>query len=308
MVVSSTNGPDFHRQLKDLTPGISVIGKRTGDMKTKNFLNRNLSLCLLSVFVSVFALCGCAANLTRSLPCTQIRPNIVNIAAQLKASKVGMVPFVSKTTRIEGGHHEGLLQVRQPWIFGISKEQRELLYGNAGELAALSFASELKNQGLSVTLLEDVADATSEQCDFLLTGKVELVTLNTYGHGTKEGFGSAGNYWEATVVFSNLQLTDTRSNRDFHVDDIKSYAKLDNSPTKLDWTMLTVAVKSLKGAFYLHQMQTASNPLKAGSKAKAYVETWKADYTVDEYTISPIEVAARHAAAQFIQQITTRIQ
>ncbi|OQY15551.1 MAG: hypothetical protein B6I32_06830 [Desulfobacterium sp. 4572_20] len=132
--------------------------------------------------------------------------------------------------------------------------------------------------------------------------------LNTYGHGTKEGFGSAGNYWEATVFFSNIQLKDTQSNRVFRVDDIQSYAKLENCPAQLDWTMLTVAVKSLQGALYLYQMRAASSPFTAISKGKKYVETWKADYALDKYVVSPIEVAARHAAAQFLQRLSTDAQ
>jgi hypothetical protein len=88
------------------------------------------------------------------------------------------------------------------------KGTEDMLYGNAGQLAALSFVSELKDQGLTVTLLEDMPSTTSRDYDLLLTGQVECVILNTYGHGTKEGFGSAGNYWEATVFFSNIKLTD----------------------------------------------------------------------------------------------------
>ena len=264
---------------------------------------RNLLLGGLLLLLGPYVLSGCAANITRSLPVTQVRPSMVDIAPNLKSSRLGIVLFAHKDAKIEGGHHEGLLQVRQPWIFGISKAQKDMLYGNAAELAALSFASELKNQGLFVTLLKDARDVSSNNSDLLLTGKVERVILNTYGHGTKEGFGSAGNYWEATVSFSNIKLTDVQSQKGFPVGDIQSYAKLENCPAQLDWTMVTVAVKSLKGALLLYQIQTASSPLTVASKGKKYVETFKADYTVDKYMISPIEVAARHAAAQFLQRI-----
>lgn len=178
-----------------------------------------------------------------------------------------------------------------------------MLYGNAGQLAALSFVSELKNQGLTVTLLKDMPRPSSKDFDLILTGKVERVILNTYGHGTREGFGSAGDYWEATVFFSNIRLRDMRSNKILKADTIQSYAKMKDSPAELDWTMLTVAVKSLQGALYLYQMQTASSALTVVTKGKKYVETWKADYTLDNYVISPIEVAARHAAAQFLQEV-----
>ncbi|HUT71057.1 MAG TPA: hypothetical protein VMW89_10305 [Desulfatiglandales bacterium] len=272
-------------------------------MITKQFPNAYRSLCLSLILLGVYVMSGCAANVTRSAPCTQLRPNMVQTPPLLKGCQLAVVQFDTSNTKIEGGHHEGLLQVRQPWIFGISKEQKEMLYGNAGQVAALSFVSELKNQGLTVTLLKDMPGASSKDFDLILTGKVERVVLNTFGHGTKEGFGSAGDYWEATVSFSNIQLKDTRSNKVFRVDDIQSYAKLEDSPAELDWTMLTVAVKSLQGALYLSQMQAASSVLAAASKGKKYVETWKADYTLDNYTVSPIEVAARHAAARFLQEV-----
>jgi len=284
------------------------ILKRKGVIMITYSLRRNLLLGGLLLLLGPYVLSGCAANITKSLPATQVRPGIVDIAPNLKSSRLGIVLFAHKDAKIEGGHHEGLLQVRQPWIFGISKAQKDMLYGNAGQLAALSFVSELKDQGLTVTLLEDMPSTTSRDYDLLLTGQVERVILNTYGRGTKEGFGSAGNYWEATVFFSNIKLTDVRSQKGFPVGDIQSYAKLENSPAKLDWTMLTVAVKSLQGALYLSQMQAASSALAAASKGKKYVETFKADYTVDEYMISPIEVAARHAAAQFLQRIGVTMQ
>jgi len=276
-------------------------------MITKQFPKARRLLFLSLILLGAYIVSGCAANVTRSAPCTRLHPNRVQAPPLLSGCRLGVLQFDSENTKIEGGHHEGLLQVRQPWIFGISKEQKEMLYGNAGQVAALSFVSELKNQGLTVTLHKDVAGGSSQDFDLLLTGKVERVILNTYGHGTIEGFGSAGNYWEATVLFSDIQLKDMRSHKAFRVNDIQSYAKLEDSPAKLDWTMLTVAVKSLQGALYLHQMQTATSALTAVSKGKKYVETWKADYTLDDYVISPIEVAARHAAAQFLREVKLAI-
>jgi len=285
-------------------------GKHFGSRSSMNaassiphYLKGKRLVDLVCLALSIYLLSGCAANVTRSLPYTQVHPQIIDTAPSVKASHLGVVPFESAETEIGGGHHEGLLQVRQPWIFGLSKEQKEILYGNAGELASLSFASELKRQGIHMSLLQDKGEPSSSGCELMLTGKVQRVILNTYGHGTKEGYGSAGNYWEATVVFSNVSLHDRRSNKVLWAGDIQGYAKLENSAAKLDWTMLTVALKSLQGALYLQQMQAAASPLSAMSKGKSYVQTWEADYTMDRYEISPIEVAARHAAAQFLQTI-----
>jgi hypothetical protein len=73
-------------------------------------LRRNLVLGGLLLLLGPYVLSGCAANVTRSIPVTPVRP--------------GIVLFAYKDAKIEGGHHEGLLQVRQPWIFGISKAQK----------------------------------------------------------------------------------------------------------------------------------------------------------------------------------------
>ncbi len=41
--------------------------------------------------------------------------------------------------------------------------------------------------------------------DFALTGTVRSMEINTYGQGTWEGFGSAGNYWEATIRVTDIE-------------------------------------------------------------------------------------------------------
>ena len=87
-------------------------------------LRRNLVLGGLLLLLGPYVLSGCAANVTRSIPVTPVRPGMVDIAPNLKSSRLGIVLFAYKDAKIEGGHHEGLLQVRQPWIFGISKAQK----------------------------------------------------------------------------------------------------------------------------------------------------------------------------------------
>jgi len=270
-----------------------------------NYLNRNLFLSALPLLLISYLLSGCAANLTRSIPVTPIHPDIIGLEPRFKNIHLGIQLFENKDAKIEGGHHEGLFQVRQPWIFGISKAQKEALYGNAGQLAALAFASELKNQGFNVTLFEDGLKPDPNGHGLLLTGKVERIVLNTYGRGTKEGFGSAGDYWEASVYFSDIVLEDNISKKVYWSGNLQSYAKLENCPAKLDWTMLTLAVRIIKGSLYLYQMQTASSTLSALSKGKSYVKNWEAEYELEAYDVSPIEVAARHASAQLLKNIRT---
>lgn len=261
------------------------------------------SIALLTVLWTY----GCMANVTRYIPATPLQPPFANITKNIRDRRIAVMIFDSRDTRVEGGHHEGSLQVRQPWTFGLSKEDREVLYGKAGEVAALSFAVELERQGLSITPYSDWNPDYAKLNDLLLSGKVERVVLNTYGQGTIEGFGSAGNYWEATVYFSDIKLKETGSDRVIWEGELKSYAKLDNSPAKLDWNILTVVTKSLNGALKLQKIQAAANPLDAMSSTSSYINNWEATYNLERTDITPIEVAARHAVIQFLSEVQEKL-
>lgn len=246
---------------------------------------------------------GCMANVTRSLPSTSLQPQLNPIPQKLKIARTAVVIFESQGTKIEGGHHEGLLQVRQPWLFGLSKEQRDVLYNNAGEVAALAFALELKRQGMSIVPYKEWSDEFVKQSDLLLTGRVDKVVINTYGRGTIEGVGSAGNYWEATVYISDIQLKDIKAEKVLWKGDLKSYAKLDNSPAKLDWDVLVLGKKLLNGALQFQKIQTSTSPLDMASAGESYVRNWEATYSMERPDITPVEVAARHAALQFLIEV-----
>ncbi len=274
-----------------------VLERRSEGGKKRLFLS-------LLIF-SLILLSGCAANPTRTVPATPHNAEQVSLPSLLKARHIGLHLFDYKDTEIKGGHHEGLLQVRQPWNFGLSAEEKAVLYDNAGEVAALAFAAELKKQGMNVTVLSHLDDSGALPFDLLLTGKVAQIVLNTYGRGTREGLGSAGNYWEATLLYSDIQLRNLRAGRIVWDGNIERYAKLENSPATLDWTNLTLAVNSLRGAMLLSQMQMSSSLLTGASKGKDYIENFEAEYSISDYTVSPIEVAARHAAVLFLQQIGT---
>lgn len=247
----------------------------------------------LAAAAALILLLGCAANLTRSLAVTPAPPPQATLPARLHGLRVA-VAMDATHTRIRGGHHEGLLQVRQPWIFGLKPEQKALLYDHAGEVAALAFSAELKNQGLVVD---------PERADLALEGTVRTVTLDTYGHGTVEGYGSAGNYWEATVEFGPLRLTDARTGQVLWDGPESGYAKLSPCPARLDWTMLTLLTRSLKGAVALGKLQTAHNPAGIVQAGKDYVYAFEGSYTLDEVKATPIDVAARQAAVAMLGRV-----
>lgn len=264
-----------------------------------NSLFSHKNLTRLIIITSILGTCGCMANVTRYTAPTPLQPNITPLPPVLRDNSIALVVFDSRDVKIEGGHHEGLLQVRQPWIFGLSKEQRDILYGNAGEVAALAFALELKRQGVPLVAYKEWKGDIIK-ADLLISGRVDRIVINTFGRGTIEGFGSAGNYWEATVYISDIQVKDLRSGTVLWQGNINSYAKMDNSPAKLDWNMLTLGKKVLNGALGLQKVQTATTPMGVASAAEAYVRNWEGTYTFDRTDITPVEVASRYAAMQFL--------
>jgi hypothetical protein len=235
---------------------------------------------------------GCMANATRHTAVTTVPRAEAAVPDPVRGRRISVSMDV-QAAHIGGGHHEGLLQVRQPWIFGLKAEQKALLYDNAPQVAALGFSSELQRQGLVVD---------PERADYTLTGVLKSVTLNTYGHGTVEGYGSAGNYWEARVEFAEVTLTDTRTGRVVTHGPREGYAKLAPSPARLDWTMLDLLAKSLKGAMILHDLKTVKNPTGILTKGKDYLYNFEGTYTMDEVKETPIDLAARVAAVDLLEK------
>jgi len=160
----------------------------------------------------------------------------------------------------------------------------------AGYGAALAFSHELQHQGLVVN---------PEGAAFTLAGTLEVVTLHTYGHGSKEGFGTAGNYWEAKVEFADLQLTETGTGRVLWRGGQEGYARLSPCPATMDWGMLTVLAKTLQSTMILVKMQTSLNPM--GFKQLA--DTLDGAYSVAEIQATPIDLAARVAAVDMLAKV-----
>ena len=236
---------------------------------------------------------GCAPTRPPNAEPAPVAVSQALVPAPQRGKRIAIV-LDAQAAKIQGGHHEGLLKVRQPWIFGLKPEQKALLYDNAAEVAALAFSDELRKEGLVV----DPA-----QAEFSLAGTLEAVTLDTYGHGTVEGFGSAGDYWEAKVEFAHVRLTETRTGRVLWEGQPSGYAKLSPCPAHLDWTMLTVLTRSLKGALILGKLQTVHNPMGLVQGGKDYLYNWEGSYTLDQPPVTPIDLAGRQAAAAMLAQV-----
>ena len=251
------------------------------------------------IVLSFTALSGCMTSGTKDLPVSKPDQAIIGTPNTFQGKNIG-VYVLYHDAKVEGGHHEGLMQVKQPWIFGMSKEQKEILYGNAGEFAANAFISELARQNLNIALLRDWNEKLFKKYDYVITATIEKIIINTFGRGTMEGFGSAGDYWEAKVLFSNVKMEDPETGEIFFDENMETYAKLKPCPVKLDWTFLTIVNKSLQNSSLMEEIADARTAAKAVSKGKAYVKNWEASYHIEGYRITPMEVAARKAACKLI--------
>ncbi len=256
-------------------------------------LIKRLAILVLSGLI----LAGCMARKRLESPPTPRLPELCDLPSVIRGKRVEIGLFDTAGAEIGGGHHEGLLQVRQPWIFGLKREQKDALYDNAASLAALAFVSELKRQGVRVAGLKPRGAGQRGPARLRISGRVASVEINTYGRGTVEGFGGAGDYWEATVIFKDMVFEDLLSHRVLWQGDVNAYAKLNGSPVQLDWTVLDVVLKSLRMGM---AMSGASpDPLKVLRAARNF----EATYSIKEVPATPMEVAGRVGAVKFLFEL-----
>lgn len=258
-----------------------------------------------AVLLALLPASGCTAikmGGTRSLPPTTL-PDKVTLSSTIEHMAVEFEPFEISSASVSGGHYEGLLQVRQPWIWGLSDGQRAEMYDDLRNVARYALINEFIRLGLKVHVPEEhttklnVTDMkTGEkgtQVSLAIRGTISSIEMNTYGRGltgTFEGYGSAGNYWEAEISFTDIVVADAKGSPIWK-GNLTNYCKLATSPVKLDWTMFTLISKSLK-------MSTINgNPL---SSAEA-ISASKADYQLQATQTNPVEIAARLAAQDLIR-------
>jgi hypothetical protein len=249
---------------------------------------------LAGLVLSFLFLTGCMAGKTRSMPFTEFPPADAVHITHMKRSTIAIQPFDIASTVITGGHYEGLLQVRQPWIWGLSESQREVLYKDLGNVVRYAFIDELLKRNQRMVVLGQ--GLQTRKPDYTITGTVRSVELNTYGQGTREGFGSAGNYWEASVELGEVVIVRSRDNATVWQGDVIEYCKLPDSPVKLDWTIFTVLQKSLQEGLAL------SKGVTAGALQDA-VETSAATYEIGPVQKNPLEIASRLAALEVLRRI-----
>lgn len=248
----------------------------------------------LPIFLLLPILCaGCTLGAgTRNEPTTTLPLPIVTLPLP-EGTRIGLIPFQLSDGVICGGHHEGLLQVRQPWQWGPTPEQNAQMRGDIKQIVIHSITDELKRQGLTVVEIDRTAlteseawKAAVESCDLILSGTVGRVEFNTYGQGAG-GFGSAGDYREAYVTLEGSSLYDCRSHKQVWTGGGEGYAKLPGSPLTLDWTFKEVIDKSKK---------------MNETDLKGKLEASKASYTFKPEEVSVVDLAARLSIQQILRK------
>lgn len=266
-----------------------------------SFVVRGLPGRLL--LLACLLLSACAS--TRDLPVTEL-PRAPALPAALKTWRLEVEPLHSDDTLVRGNHHEGVAQLPQPWIWGISDAQRHQLHAEMKTVVDAAFFDELARLGLQVRRppADDKERAGGQNprragapvVDLVLRGAIKSIELNTYGRGLKgkwEGYGSAGNYWEARLELTAVRLADRRSGKVYFEGDLQQYAKRPDSPVTLDMTVSDVIYQSASLGL------AGTQPLKV---AKA-VRSSKADYSIGNVQDNPVEFAARLAARELVSLI-----
>lgn len=269
--------------------------------------SNKISQLFFYLFIILY-LSGCAAakmGVTRSHPQTVLPASPIVLSEKSRSVEIVIEPFDVSRTSISGGHYEGLLQVKQPWIFGISDYQKAALYGDLKNVVRYAFIDEFIRRGLKVivppehldklNLPEAKIQKNAEMADLKISGTISSIELNTYGRGLRgafEGFGSSGNYWESEIVLSDVMVVD-RKQTIIWKGDVRQYSKLFNSPVKLDWTMFTLLSKSL-------QMSSA---MGSPANLMGAVRSMSGDYDIEKINENPVEIAARLAAIEIIRKM-----
>ncbi|MEK6591393.1 MAG: hypothetical protein AABZ11_12035 [Nitrospinota bacterium] len=243
-----------------------------------------ISFILKAIFFSVtLILSSCITGMsTRSLPYTTLPLPTPTIEDGVKGLKIALVLFDVKDIKFSGGHYKGLMQINQPWDFMHYQEKKNAFYTGLSETARYAIGDEFIRQGLDVIVTDGKDMNRLKGLDIIITGRITQIEMNTYGHGTKEGFGSIGDYWEAGVILGNVTIYNARDGAILWIGDLEKYCKLPNGPEKLDWTIF----------------EAVSKFLQVSIKEKDYE-----DYFQKRQDITPVEIAARLSAIDIIKKL-----
>ncbi len=217
---------------------------------------------------------------TKDLPITKIEDTLT-ISPHIKKKQYFFQGYDTTDTIFEFNHHEGLMQTKQPLFFGPGYKNEKLVYSSAKKLLNIGFLKELK-----LNQIQLVSKASNDAVNIFV--HVQKLVINTYGNGLF-GVGSAGNYWECFLYIDKIFI----NNKQFNSKVYQLYAKLNESPIKMDSVFDTI----------MYVAQVSLNPEK--------ILNWDGTdlYKLDQKHIekqSVIELSSRLLAREFLKDIQNK--
>jgi hypothetical protein len=263
---------------------------------------RRLIIVLLISTTSLLS--GCASNLTRFTDYTPYSPPHES-CAPLCNVEMQFTLFDMTQMDVTVALYGGLLQVRQPLSMLLNQEDQMKIREGAPQAVLYGFVNELTSRGFKVTIRspEETADADPPPGWARVSCDLEALRLDIFDPGMS-GFGSAGDYSEATV---NLRSFSVR----FQGVDYPISLTKENFKAKTKGSLLAYTWSF--GDFVFHMAKAAAKIVTIGESSiiakgvNRSLEIELPEMRIQEGKMSPVELAARLAAIDFIEALHAQL-
>ena len=259
-------------------------------------------ILVLVIFTATF-LSGCAGNLTRlSSNTPYAAPH--ESCNSLCTVEMLLPSFDMTQMDITVALYGGILQARQPlWLVLTDEDQTKIREG-APQAVLYGFMDELIARGFKVKLVSTDETATPDSATGMVRifGKLEEVRLNIFDHGMS-GFGSAGDYSEAKVKLHSFHVRFQGVDYPIKLSKESFYAKTEGSLLAYTWSFGDLVRHVTESVAKIATMGQSS---LVGREANSYLKIELPEMRIQEGKMSPVELAARLAAIDFIEAL--RIQ
>lgn len=239
------------------------------------------SLILLPI---LFLLYGCTESITE----TVVPPSNYAAAPGLKGVVIYAEPCSADNAELKVSHYEGLMKVPQPTFFGgMPKADRDRIKDMSVQIAQYNLLMPLEKSG--AVFKKYSPDIKMERNSVRLLCSIKKIRVGIYDNGY-DGFGSAGNYWEADTDFDGLSII--KNGKSAELEPISSHGQLKNAPVN-PGTLMDALIISVK---------IAKNPI---GEAFALNDI---DYHLDTSAKSPVEIASYLAGIELAKQVAQKIR
>lgn len=266
------------------------------------FSIRQLVLVLLISTSSLLS--GCAGNLTRfSNNTPYAAPH--ESCSPLCNMEIQLAPFDMAQMDLTIALYGGILQARQPlWLVLKDEDQMKIRQG-APQAVLYGFMDELSARGLKVKLISSEETAIPDPPTGVarISGKLGELRLNIFDHGMS-GFGSAGDYSEAVVNLHSFRVRFQGVDYPIKLTKENFKAKTEGSLLAYTWSFGDLVTHVTESVAKIATMGQSS---LVAREANSYLKIEMPEMRIQEGKMSPIELAARLAAIDFINSLRTQL-